>query len=390
MKKNKINKTRANKLAIKGLDNNIRIQFQRYVSNCARSQTPQFKYLKRGSIKGQRQYIVTKVNNRKVINQSSVYQTIKAPIKFCLYNKEATDKTLGFINNFYKLSVIENKRVCLDFSHVDRASAAAILLLHASIESSVIANSQSHIKLMRPNNRKIREIFQHMGIYKTLGFNDNVAIKDPSVEFWKHSEGFLFQGEKLSLFIEDVLMSAGIKITDKSGNQTYSDNYYVGLKEAIANCIEHAYNDPRFENRENAQELNKWWIFGGYKSEENSIVFIICDLGMGIPQSIQVSHPQKLKQLQEKVSKYFKNDSEFINASIQLSKSGTGNPERGKGLTELCGYVDDTKDGQLLIYSYEGKLTYSAGEKNPMLMSLKKRLYGTIIQWSIPLSSIET
>ena len=379
MKKQRKNKNQVKSIAYDRISKNTRFKFMTYEKNCARNKIPTKKRIVKINSK-RRKYLV-------VPQKNSSWITLCPPETFCIYNDNFRYKTFKYIEDLEKIILGSKNNIFLDFFHVKESTAAAVLILFATLDSILIKHSISQkIKLKKPANQRIQQIFKHMGFFHLLSHKETITVDYPKIAQWKHIDGTKFEGKKLSEFIDKIMLSAGINLEDSG---TYSTDYYVGIKEAICNSVEHAYDASEYADRNNSLILNKWWVYGCFNEAEQSIIFLICDLGMGIPRSLQIRHGAAVANIFEAVGNVVRRDCDFISAALVLQKSRTGNAERGKGLPELCAYVDDSETGYLKINSYKGQLLYEANSTHgPILESFKKGVNGTIIEWNVPLTSI--
>ncbi|EYC52874.1 hypothetical protein AZ34_10530 [Hylemonella gracilis str. Niagara R] len=77
-------------------------------------------------------------------------------------------------------------------------------------------------------------------------------------------------------------------------------------------------------------------------------------------------------------------DAQMIVAAMKLGRTRTHLSNRGKGLLDLTQLIDLVGDGQMLIYSRQGLVTYTAGKTTPIYC--KQSVEGTLIEWKLPLN----
>jgi hypothetical protein len=84
-------------------------------------------------------------------------------------------------------------------------------------------------------------------------------------------------------------------------------------------------------------------------------------------------------------------DSTFIKAASYLTKTSTGETHRGKGLTDIKSVIDTIGAGVLSIFSNKGRYVYkgSQGAVKEIMYDYKHSVFGTIIEWTIPLKDGE-
>lgn len=158
------------------------------------------------------------------------------------------------------------------------------------------------------------------------------------------------------------------------------------VKEAIGNCVEHAYLDDKGEPIKS--KSTGWWMFGGIVDER--IVFVVCDLGLGIPRTLGIRN--NLQDLKRRVLRWpgkydFKSDAGCVEIACRLGKSRIGDDKgRGRGLAQLIGLMQhESGAGSLFVWSNKGLALYRglSGMK-PLKNKLEFSVRGTIIGWTSP------
>lgn len=56
----------------------------------------------------------------------------------------------------------------------------------------------------------------------------------------------------------------------------------TAISEALLNVSHHAYEDEGFESDIQLLKGKRWWQCAWFNRDENKVVFIVCDLGLGI------------------------------------------------------------------------------------------------------------
>ncbi|MFH4324940.1 hypothetical protein WAJ71_20585, partial [Acinetobacter baumannii] len=86
--------------------------------------------------------------------------------------------------------------------------------------------------------------------------------------------------------------------------------------------------------------LKKWWLFT--KEVDGILTVCICDLGVGIPRSLKENSPhvnpgwfENMRNYVKELRKKYNEDSALIKAAIEIGKTRTNLPNRGKGLSQI-------------------------------------------------------
>ncbi|EGT0642946.1 ATP-binding protein [Citrobacter braakii] len=313
------------------------------------------------------------VSNKKVI--------IKAP-KYIdyYYNK---DKNIEVMNKF--LEILREcvgkaqRKVFIDFSETKLISAAAMLSFLAEVDILLKKNKLHNkcISFSHPKDEKIESILKQVGFYDLLkkGKRDTKEYED--VTFWKYTSGACSEPMLASEMIADIRAELESKNSRK---------LYRGFVEAMSNSVEHAYIDDIEHSMDD--QTAKWWTFAGIK--DNQLIVVICDKGVGIPSTLPRTQGMTLlESFFNKLGVSLNNvqDSSYIKAAATLSRTRTGQANRGKGLTDITSVIDSIGSGVLSIFSNKGRYMYKGnqGVVNDLVKDYKTSVCGTIVEWTIPI-----
>lgn len=300
------------------------------------------------------------------------YAIITCPKRICIYRKEATEKTISFINHLRSI-LQRHRKVTIDFSALEHCSAAGTLLLLATIDNYTrLRGTKPKINL--PKSDKIKSIFKQTGLLDVLGRSLPNAKEYDDVSFWNFTTGTQVDGEKTSKIIEQLIG----KVASEKRRKLFS-----GMQEAISNSVEHAYKNL---NRSSMSQLSRWWAFGG--TYKNHAVLLICDLGQGIPSTVKAELNKRwLTKALSLFNGQYTKDGDLIYAATRKGETQTDQKNRGHGLAEIKKFIEKTPGGNLAIYSNRGVFNLKAGKLTsiPSTIGNKKSICGTIIEWEIPL-----
>jgi hypothetical protein len=228
------------------------------------------------------------------------------------------------------------------------------------------------ITCVPPENEKVGQVLQQIGLFDLLGVKSNFVPKDHDVVNWRFAHGHKVEGERY----EDVLAEYDGDIAIP-----LQENLFTGITEAMTNVLNHAYDLPRDDGIDifNSRE---WWMFSQAKDGEITVTFL--DLGAGIPRTLPQTRPQLWKRFLQFGRR---NDSRAIAYAVRDSISRTRESHRGKGLGQIAGVIDLVPKGEMAIFSNYGALfrRNAAMKRRDYSDSIK----GTLIYWKIPLPDKE-
>lgn len=235
-----------------------------------------------------------------------------------------------------------------------------------------------------PADPIVEQVLQQVGVFDMVGKPTRVddCDFDDTVKFWKFATGTQAIGQDF----EPVLAQYDGIIENRLGTTIYK-----GVTEAMTNASNHAYLDEREDDLSFGKEESRWWMFS---QERDGLLHVsLCDLGIGIPRSLPRT---KLKDwAPNAVLDFIKNlasgaptsnDCVMIKAAIELGRTRTDLPYRGRGLQQLRDVIDVASGGHLAIHSNRGLYRYNpknAGTET--IYDFSDSILGTLISWSVPI-----
>ena len=99
--------------------------------------------------------------------------------------------------------------------------------------------------------------------------------------------------------------------------------------------------------------------------QDNKLVILVCDLGVGIPNTIRDTQPDSLiQQIFAKFSFFANTDGSWIKVATLVKETRTGLTNRGKGGSDLRSIVDKFDKATLTIISNKGQYNYRKHKLN--------------------------
>lgn len=294
--------------------------------------------------------------------------TIAAPETFNLNNAVARNELLIFLHNILHRLICGDK-VKISFDMTKLLTPGGTLFFIATIEN-LLKKYPNQITCNYPNDETVEQLFQHIGALAMLGLSSRRAISAENVRHWRYLNGTTTYTEGFITLFKYY--------ADEIKNDISS--LYDSMVEAITNTIQHAYESSNVLKKDE----RKWWMFS--QQVNGKITVVICDLGMGIPNSIS-NKPElrdyvlKLKNIHRK-----RINTSLIEIAVRSTRSRTKLSHRGKGLPDMLNVVRNGNVGSFLIHSYKGAFSFNAESKQESSgRDFDTSIPGTLIQWEIPL-----
>ncbi|MFC5697490.1 hypothetical protein ACFPU0_18225 [Pseudomonas sp. GCM10022186] len=268
--------------------------------------------------------------------------------------------------------------VVIDFSKVTQLHPCGTLLFLAEIER-LLESSEASKKLsaLYPTDRVVEEMFQHVGLLARLGLEPRIEeICAQNVVAWLYASGH--EGDLDS--IAEMLP----KVLTEGSNTELRVALLSGMAEAVANSSEHAYLKV-MKTPLPGIKPQKWWLFA--RQVDDDIAVVICDLGRGIPGTLEANWKEELASYFKTRSGLKRLDHKMIRLAFTVGKTSTDKKNRGKGLKDILKVVQEQKVGSLYIYSNKGVYGLDNTNGSSASHDEKNSINGTIVQWKIPIEA---
>lgn len=305
---------------------------------------------------------------------------ILAPKRIELLNLEPHHDVTCFLRTLRKES-LKNKRVLINFKNTVKVHSCGTLLLVAEIDRLVRAlGERCDISCTYPQDSKVEKVFQQIGLLKLLNKAHRLEIteEDRDVFHWRYATGIdvsPIQADPILKGIKEQIPKTFRKIV-------------VGVEEAMDNSVHHAYIAARGDRLSGIAEADgrRWWLFAEVLDDWLHVNF--CDLGIGIPKSLPRRWAEEAGDIARLSLSKGKKDIRMIARAFEVGRTRTELEHRGKGLKNIAAAAREL-GGLLTVHSNAGclRLDNRPDRMSTVSRSYKRSILGTVVQWSIPLSS---
>lgn len=342
-------------------------------------------------------------SSRKRSQRDFSFNLIHAPTKLDLYSPKNHNVFVGFLDTLRK-SVKTYTKTVISFRDSHRITASAGLMIVAETDRLLTAFPGASVRCSFPSkaatgkygasDRVVEASLNQIGLFKLIGQRNNLTSKQADINMWRQLSGQTADGSLASSLLESI----GGDMSD-----IVKKKIYRGAIEAIANCVEHAYPYPRKDGM-NLND-NRWWMLVG--KDDANLCIIVCDLGVGIPETLPKKHPTKLlDQIKSRFGISDNSDSELIRASTHLKQTRTQLSNRGKGGKDFRSITRNFPTASLIIRSNKGAFFIEGEHARPLPKASTRRfvpdtgrkestvehalsIHGTLIEWVVPLQDLE-
>jgi hypothetical protein len=260
----------------------------------------------------------------------------------------------------------------MNFERVERVYPAATVLFKAELQT-LVRNCETCLTFRRPKSDRIQQVFQQVGLFEDMSLRVGVAVTRDDVIHWETASGSVIDNPAVAA----SLRKFGAKVPDAD-----RDRLLGSAAEALANCVEHAYEYSRGTHLGGPAD-SRWWAFSHLR--ESSFFVALCDLGCGIPVHLPQKHVSWSQQVLSRVSNMTLKlpDSELIKAAAEVGVSSTEEKNRGRGLPDMLKDLHASGDATLRVFSNRGMVRWEAGQSSGSSRDFSQSIFGTIVLWEV-------
>ncbi|ENP8372981.1 hypothetical protein O7R09_07665 [Vibrio alginolyticus] len=296
------------------------------------------------------------------------WEHISVPPHLDLYNEDTRESTLEFLELVEKYAF--ERKVSLDCSEAESVSAAALLLLYATIDT---LKNDENAKLVRFQNLKGRFKFA----IERSGLKGVTLNKETPLDEGQNGPIPIIRGTSRGEEFEAVIDYVQHQIFENDMTPEEENIWAAAVMETVSNVKLHAYR---------GDSDKPWWIICSVI--DDNLYLAICDRGVGIPNTIKEQNwvksiVEKTPSLVQKLLS--ESDSDAIELSMMVGETSTKQDKHGLGSKSIQALVDENPDGALWVFSNRG--VYYRENHDTELKDFSLSISGTLVQWNIKLKN---
>ncbi|MCC4117594.1 hypothetical protein LLG90_19735 [Aromatoleum toluclasticum] len=310
---------------------------------------------------------------------------LPAPTHFSVSETRHRKNLLSFLRKLRTRIAVMRKPLRIDFRPTQRMVSCGTLLFVAELDRCIRSVAgRVRVSYQGPRDKIVAQVLQQVGITALLGSKrrqDGDSF-DPTVRHWRFATGVHADATKFDELLGDF---------EGRIAPALSQSIFKGVTEAMTNCAQHAYHEPRRDGT-NIRDERRWWMFS--EEVEGNLHVAFCDLGMGIPRSLpkidESAAPGWMGMLRDFLSSFKPTSQEaaMIKAAIEIGRSRTNQPHRGLGLNQIVETAKVRPGSRVLIMSNHGAYDLEPARlMTEQLVQFDDSIMGTLIQWSMPVQN---
>lgn len=279
------------------------------------------------------------------------------------------------------------KRGYVDFREIDYISPAAALVLAAEFERLYAVSGYSGFPVDLENWKpEVRQVLFDLGFLALLGVTDPITrYEQREVATYKILP---FRSGRQT----NSLAAAELRDTLKTLFEDLNDSQWLAcydcLIEAMGNVGYHAYPKRNRHLWSRFPVFDRWWMTGSVDPASNRMTIICFDQGVSIPGSLPRTkfgeHVRGyLLEVLNAVGFDQVDDGGLINAAMEVSRTSTGQYERGLGLAQMRALIENNADGHMRIISRQGEYNFNKEAGKPTFLNRKDTIGGTLVEWEL-------
>ena len=276
-----------------------------------------------------------------------------------------------------------NERVYINFKKIEEISPGAALVVAAELDR---LNNLAHRRGRKLRvldveewHDDVRDRLEDMGFFDLLhvqvrGRDDRDGSGTRYIRF---RSGKLVEGKA----VEDLrTLDLDPFFRDNVPNRR---RLYAAVTEAMTNVVHHAYGRDASQNTR-----PNWWLSASHNVQEGEIRILLYDQGVGIPETLPRTFPERLREIFEPV--FRPTDADMIYVAHELRRTASEQEHRGHGLQrDVRRYVESVDCvSAYRVTSLRGQYTWAKGPDGLTQESrrnYRRPLPGTLIEWRLTL-----
>ncbi|MEI2683826.1 hypothetical protein [Erwinia aphidicola] len=298
-------------------------------------------------------------------------KVLSAPQKLCIYSDDSRYQTLVFLKDIDNEGILRKNKIEIHLDKVQFASAAASLLFFAIVNRAQLLTKDPNLfKFRWPKKDTNPE--GHRWVVQT---GLSIALLAGTEEKMSSlvAEGRFFQTavepySHLASTVQVLQLKASL-------NDEQHSLLEIAIGEALLNVSHHAYESSIFSRDLSLMKGKRWWQCAWFSEEENTVVFIICDLGSGIFHTFSPNDNGNSyeKQVSSVSKAMLVGESRF-----EGSGRGNGSEDIKRPIGTGCGDSET-----LLILTGNVRYSYNSNQLQPLCEKISEYIPGTLLEWTL-------
>lgn len=298
-------------------------------------------------------------------------KVLVAPRKLCIYADDSRYETLVFLKEIDKEGVLNSKKIEIHLDKVEFASAAASLLFFAIVNRAQLLTEDPNLFKFRwpkkdTNAEGHRWVVQTgLSVALLAGTEERMSSLVAERRFFQTA---VEPYSHLASTIQVLQLKASL-------NDEQHSLLEVAIGEALLNVSHHAYECSSFSQDLSLMKGKRWWQCAWFSEEENTVVFIICDLGSGIYKTFSPNDN----------SNSYENQVSSITKAMLVGQSRFVGSGRGNGSEDIkrpigtgCGDSET-----LLVLTGNVRYSYNSNQLQPLCEKISEYIPGTLLEWTL-------
>lgn len=309
---------------------------------------------------------------------------IPPPKIMCMYDYNYIKETLNLFTEIESL-VNNGQLVTVDLRSVEKITAAASLLLFATTNKCQLFNkNENQVRFIFPTEKSNSQ--GHRDIVKT-GLSR--ALCSGTKEKLQNliDSGVYFQSAINPS--KHIVQTVNFLTKNSKLDEVQFEMLTTAINEAMLNVSHHAYKNPLNDSEIHDSKVDfvdalgeRWWQCAWYDELRCSWVFIIVDLGLGIPDTYK-------SQFDDAQIAGVKSSSVMEEAFTEGKSRFDDDQGRGNGSENIKQAISQRLETEnLLVFSGDVKYEHNITLPKPKVANTDINFRGTLIEWTLCLRGI--
>lgn len=306
---------------------------------------------------------------------------IDAPRKISL--TENREELIKFCVGFRDLLKEGRDNVRINLTDVEDVDGPGLLYFVAHVYTEATLRKR-RVNGNYPKNKEVLAIMQDLGFFRMVGAQEPLAPREEGERFriMEFRTGKRVLNSEIGV-LQDRLINHISDVEDD-----VAPAIYEVMVEAMQNVIDHAYRDDDNRLRKFVRHtlVDRWWVAAFLDRQDGRLLFMMCDLGAGIPITIRDTVRKGkavITRAADAIGIVRLDDADYIEAAVMDGLTSTGKAHHGRGLRKMRRTTDRFPESSLSIFSRKGSFWYSSAQEKPRTKRYQDSLDGTMVVWSV-------